>query len=114
MGLIATRQMRIRENAESIAFYGGEDNEKRVLKEVRTAHFSSFDLAVLAKSLLNLARSLPWLSGVCPNNTRVKLQLESTPCLSCRAHKTTNARLMPMLVHMYVRGATPALQVRAG
>lgn len=28
-------QMRIRENAESIAFYGGESNEKRILLEVR-------------------------------------------------------------------------------
>lgn len=27
------RQMRIRENAESIAFYGGEANEKRVLMD---------------------------------------------------------------------------------
>lgn len=49
--------MRVRENAESIAFYGGEDNEQRFLSRRLRAAVDNFGQLLIASRNLNFFTS---------------------------------------------------------
>ncbi|GAB4814011.1 hypothetical protein N2152v2_001057 [Parachlorella kessleri] len=60
--------VRVRENAESIAFYGGEDNEQRLLsRRLRSAVDNFFQLLVASRNLSFFTSFYRFLIGVLPS-----------------------------------------------